>query len=232
MRIFAHQEFTVMVDLWHHWYSFHIPVRLHSYCVRFNLFITHWKWCTDYAQAKETEEVSEDFTPGVFVSWFATFWLSDDVHILLPSARQSVSLFVQGLRKVSVRSLAVLFCLSVSFATSPPSCRHVFWAGMAGWELSKLPAASHASSVAVTRRDGRHSTQLVKSTLMLGRGGKKRERNQIFISPPVRHLPISLEVRECHQLMTMGRRRHQHWHKNSMFQASGGIMQGLLLYRR
>lgn len=37
-----------------------------------------------------------------------------------PSARQSASLFVQGLRKVSVQSLAALFCLSVSFATSPP----------------------------------------------------------------------------------------------------------------
>ena len=142
-------------------------------CVHFNLFITHWEWFTDYAQAKKAEEVSEDFTPCVFVSWFATVWLSDDVRILLPSARQSASLFVQGLRKVSVRSLAVLFCLSVSFATSPPSRRHVFWAGMAGWELSKLPAASHASCLAVTRRDGRHSTQLVKSTLMLGWGGKK-----------------------------------------------------------
>ena len=67
----------------------------------------------------------------------------------------------------------------------------------------------------------------------VGKRAKKKESEiKFFISPPVRHLPISLEVREWHQLMTVGRRRHQHWHKNSMFQASGGIMQGLLLYRR
>lgn len=157
---------------------------------------------------------------------FATFWLSDDVRILQLSARQSATLFVQGLRKVSVRSVAVLFCLSV-----PPPPRHVFWAGMAGWELSKLPAASHASCVAVTRRDWRHSTQLEKSTLMLDRGAKKEKEIKFLLRPPVRHLPISLEVREWHQLMTVGRRRHQLWHRNSMFQASCGIMQGLLLYR-
>lgn len=66
----------------------------------------------------------------------------------------------------------------------------------------------------------------------VGKRGKKEKEITFFISPPVRHLPISLEVREWHQLMTVGRRRHQLWHKNSMFQASGGIMQGLLLYRR
>lgn len=97
-------------------------------------------------------------------------------------------------------------------------------AGMAGWELSKLPAASHASCLAVTRRDGRHSTQLVRSTLMLGRERKKTRKKSRFYFAPVCHLPISLEVKEWRQLMTVGRRRHRHWHRRSMFQASGGIM--------
>lgn len=134
-------------------------------------------------EAKKAERASEDFATCFFsLRWFSTFWLSDDMRILSPSARQSGSLFVQGLRKVSMRSLAVLFCLSMSFATSSPSCRRVFWVGMAGWELSKLPAASHASCLAVTRRDGRHSTQLVKSTLMLGRGGKKRKKSHFYFA--------------------------------------------------
>lgn len=116
----------------------------------------------------------------------------------------------------------------VFFGTWPSSCQHVFWVGMAGWELSKLPAASHASCLAVAGWDGCHSTQLAKFRSDVGQGKKKEERNHNFIH----HLPISLEVREWHQLMTVGRRRHQRWHKSSMFQASGGIMQGLLLYRR
>lgn len=66
----------------------------------------------------------------------------------------------------------------------PPPASVPSDSGMAGWELSKLPAASHASSLAVTRRDGRHSTQLVRSTLMVGRTKKKKGgRNHIFFLP-------------------------------------------------
>lgn len=62
--------------------------------------------------------------------------------------------------------------------------------------------------------------------------GKRRGQTQTEVKnltlPPVRHLPISLELREWHQLMPVGRRRHQLWRRNSMFQASGGITRGLL----
>lgn len=62
-----------------------------------------------------------------------------------PSARQSASLFVQGLsEKVSVRSLAVLFCLSVYHppaALAAASCRRVFpsWHGVAGESSPSCP---------------------------------------------------------------------------------------------
>lgn len=66
---------------------------------------------------------------------------------------------------------------------------------------------------------------------MLDRGGANTDRSEKFNFAPVRHLPISLELREWHQLMPVGRRRHQLWRRNSMFQASGGIMRGLLPHR-
>lgn len=145
--------------------------------------------------------------------------------ILLPSARQSASLFVQGLQK----SERALLSRHVFLQLRPPLSSPAGVSSELAWRGESSPSCPqllmHPAWLS-RGRDGRHSTQLVKSTLMLV------ERNQIFISPPVRHLPISLEVREWHQLMTVGRRRHQHWHKNSMFQASGGIMRGLLLYRR
>lgn len=66
----------------------------------------------------------EHFYPSVLIF--------TDVISVLPSAQQSTSLLVQGLGKVNAQSLAVLFCLSVSFATLPPACRRVFRAGRAG----------------------------------------------------------------------------------------------------
>lgn len=140
-----------------------------------------------------------------FPSPLAAFCLSSDV--LWPSARQSASLFVQGLGIKSVHPMWLRsFVSACLLQVRPPARRRVFGAGMAGWELSKLPAASHASCLAVTRPDRRHSTQLVKSTLMLTKKKKKNGRKEItfFISPPVCHLPISLEVKEWHQLMTAG----------------------------
>lgn len=44
----------------------------------------------------------------------------DNAVLVLPSAAQSATLSVQGPWKVSGRSLVVLFCLSVSFATFAP----------------------------------------------------------------------------------------------------------------
>lgn len=160
------------------------------------------------------------------------------MRILSPSVRQSASLFVQGLRKVSVQSLAALFCLSVSFATSPPPvpCHPLLPACLLSWHgrVRALQAARSFSCILLGCHKMRWAPFNPISEIHsdVRKRGEKGERNHIFISPPVRHLPISLEVREWHQLMTVGRRRHQHWHKRSMFQASGGIMRGLLLCRR
>lgn len=79
--------------------------------------------------------------------------------------------FVQAVRKV-----AVLFCLDV-----PPPPTRVFWAGIAGWELSKLPAASYASL---------HKTRLALFNLIrevrsdVGQKGEMGSKNQIFYFSP------------------------------------------------
>lgn len=119
------------------------------------------------------------------------------------------------------------FCLPVSFTTSPPSCQRVLGAGMA----RALQAARSFSCIQL----GCHKTRWAPfnpiSEIHSDAGKKGRKKSRFYFTP-VRHLPISLEVRQWHQLMTVGQRRRRRWHKCSMFQASGGIMRVLLLERR
>lgn len=88
------------------------------------------------------------------------------------------------------------------------------------------------------RRGGLRALQAARSSSRVLRGCHKtrlapfnpiRETHSDFGPPPVRHLPLSLEVTQWHQLMAAGRRRHQLWRRDNMFQASGGVTRGPLL---
>lgn len=110
----------------------------------------------------------------------------------------------------AISSCALLSqCVFCNFAPLLPACL-LSWHG----RVRALQAARSFSCILL----GCHKTRWAPFNPIseihsdVAKRGKKRERNHIFISPPVRHLPISLEVREWHQLMTVGRRRHQHWH--------------------
>lgn len=133
-----------------------------------------------------------------------------------------------------------VFC---NFAPPPPpsaatdpfsSCRRVFPSWHGG--VRALQAARSFSCILC----GCHETRWAPFNPIseihsdVGSGGEEKRGKEIkfFISPPVRHLPISLEVKEWQQLTAVGRRRHQRWHQDSVFQASGGITRGRLLHRR
>lgn len=146
------------------------------------------------------------------------------MHLLFPSARQSVcSRSPESKCAISRRALLSqhVFC---NFAPLLPACLPS-WHG----RVRALQAARSFTCIPLgckTRWAPFNPISEIYSDV-----GMRGREIPFFISPPVRHLPISLEVREWHQLMTVGRRRHQRWHRNSMFQASGGIMRGLLLRR-